>query len=141
MISQALKPKEINLDNLDTATAQEVFDHIAFHLLSQGQKSLASPSMGDFDCVYYSLEGLRCAAGSLITQQQYKPEFEGEDWITLSEYQQVPKSHRNLITLFQDAHDNTRVENWPLKLIDVAKQEGLLLPTFLIDFAKQQNLD
>jgi len=64
--------KVITLDNLEEATAQEVFNHIANHLVTQGVQAMNNESC----CVNRSVQEdgtvLKCAAGSLITDEQYE---------------------------------------------------------------------
>ena len=112
----------ITLKTLPTATAQEVFDHIANHLLTQNQRSLNPDS--PFSCVYRSPQGLKCAAGCLIADDEYKPEMETYRWHCLIEDGLVPVEHSGLICDLQDIHDFDLVEYWPSKLLRIAEQQG-----------------
>ena len=67
----------ITLKTLPQATAQDVFDHVTQHLLKQGKRSVSSTGA----CQYRTeqAEGvLKCAAGCLITDDEYNSKFEGE---------------------------------------------------------------
>ena len=50
---------------------QEVFNKVAAHLLAQGK-----PALKGEDCVYRSKDGLKCAIGCLIPDENYTPEME-----------------------------------------------------------------
>ena len=59
---------------------QEIFDHVAKHLYTQGRKSMA-PSIGSPDnsaafCAYRSKDNLSCAIGCLIPDHLYSPALE-----------------------------------------------------------------
>jgi hypothetical protein len=51
----------ITLETLPQATAQEVFDQVATHLLTQRQRSTTKGN-----CAYRGDDGLKCAAGCLL---------------------------------------------------------------------------
>ena len=65
----------ITLKTLGKATAQEVFDQVATHLLTQNERSLDGAS-----CSYRNCDGLKCAAGCLISDDEYDNQMEGIDW-------------------------------------------------------------
>lgn len=54
-------------------TNQEIFDKVATHLLTQGKRSETVAG----DCAYRGADGTKCAAGVLIADEFYRPEFEG----------------------------------------------------------------
>lgn len=60
----------------ETMTAQEVFDAVVAHLVQQGAKC------GDEDRCYYRgpvgspLEGMKCAVGALISDEEYVSEMD-----------------------------------------------------------------
>lgn len=55
-------------------TAQEVFDAVATHLLTQNARSVTEDSPGT--CLYRGPEGRKCAIGALIPDSLYRPEIE-----------------------------------------------------------------
>jgi hypothetical protein len=55
-------------------TRQELFDKVAAALIAQGKPSLDPGGM----CQYRGLEGLACAAGHLIPDEEYQPAMEGK---------------------------------------------------------------
>lgn len=111
--------KQITLATLEQATEQEVFDHVARHLLKQGRRS------GDErDCLYRHGD-LKCAAGCLIADGEYDKDFENTSWTRLVEREQVPEAHQSLIQALQNIHDVRDTEEWPDYLREVADGRGL----------------
>ena len=104
----------ITLKTLETATAEEVFTQVRDHLLKQGEKSYGSGG-----CLYRS-NGLRCAAGCLIADDEYQPkEMEGEDWEGLVVKGLAPMAHCELISRLQWIHDNYAPHRWERLLREV----------------------
>ena len=92
---------KITLKNLHEATAQEVFDQVKNHLINQGEQSLNSGGL----CVYRNANGLSCAAGCLISQEEYSPDFETNLWGDLITMRLVSSAHSDLIGELQQIHD------------------------------------
>lgn len=109
---------KVTLANLSQATAQQVFDHVARHLLTQGEKSgVYDPEIRDYTCMYRGPHGLMCAAGCLMTDEEYQPAFESKSWdCGLVEGGRVPAAHAALIADLQTVHDEDAVEMWPGRL-------------------------
>lgn len=99
----------ITLKTLPQATEQEVFDQVATHLLKQNVQSRGG-SKGY--CVYKNQSGLKCAAGCLIGDDEYNPNFEDNSWGTLVTEGLVPDAHHKLIGELQTLHDNSGAEDW-----------------------------
>lgn len=62
-------------------TKQEIFDRVEQHLAQQGEPALCMlPQYDEYDeeysCAYRTPRGLKCAAGCLIPDEKYNPEFE-----------------------------------------------------------------
>lgn len=126
----------ITLATLPQATAQQVFDQVATHLLTQKKKSrvihrdngkLRFPK-GD-SCVYRTPEGLKCAAGCLISDEEYLTLI-GESrnsipWRSLIARGVAPEEHSGLITALQKCHDHNTIENWHKHLVDIARAFNL----------------
>lgn len=110
--------KTITLKNLKEATKEQVFDQVAKHLLQQQKKSL---SKGGSTCFYRGADGLKCAAGSLIGDEEYEKHMEGLSWTGLAIEGLVPSKHLDLISHLQGIHDNSDVEDWENELTEVAK--------------------
>lgn len=113
----------ITLATLHEATAQQVFDQAARHLLTQGRKSLADTD--ETFCAYRGTDGLKCAAGCFIADNEYRNDFEGERWDLLSEAELVPTTHSNLIRALQAVHDGKDCHDWKRALVDLADSYGL----------------
>lgn len=92
----------ITLATLADHTAQEVFDYVVRHL--HGQKVPSKDTGGH--CKYRGPEGLMCAAGCLIADEEYTPSMEGNSWRDLVEECALPQAHTELIEDLQRAHDD-----------------------------------
>lgn len=112
----------ITLRTLHKATAQEVFDQVAKHLLKQGVKST---DKGNGLCVYKSDDGYKCAAGCLIAKSEYRKKYEGAGWKGLIQKYGVTSSHSDLIRDLQKMHDNADPITWPNHLKSLADIHGL----------------
>src|SRR5690242_10932731 len=109
---------KITLATLEEATEQEVFDQVVTHLLTQKRKSVGQDKLGlGNDCVYRGEDGTMCAAGCIISNEEYNEElFEGYSWTTLCDKDIVPKKHMTLISNLQFIHDKCEVKEWKSKL-------------------------
>ncbi|WKV20533.1 hypothetical protein 16Q_140 [Pseudomonas phage 16Q] len=114
----------INLATLSQATEQEVFDQVVSHMLTQGERS-----EGDDGCVYRGPNGLKCAAGCLISDEEYNSDMdnnpEGTSWQDLAARDEVPSKHLALISRLQGIHDGIGTQYWPVMLQEEACQLGL----------------
>lgn len=110
----------ITLKTLPQATKQEVFEQVATHLLTQKAKSLKNENTVREICMYRNPNGLKCAAGCLIADDEYFGEdFENNRWSHLARNDKVPMVHVELIQHLQSIHDCHEVEEWIEKLIDL----------------------
>jgi hypothetical protein len=112
----------ITLATLAEATAQEVFEQSAKHLLNQNAKSELSSK--DISCMYKH-GNLKCAAGIFIADSEYKPEMENKTWQGLLEENIVPTKHLDLIVQLQLIHDCRDVKQWKEKLIELGENFNL----------------
>lgn len=111
----------ITLATLPQATAQQVFDQVATHLLTQNAKS-----ENEEGYQYHSDSGLMmCAAGCLIAATEWDESLELNDWTSLVLRDRVPEEHAELISALQHVHDSTGTHAWPDRLAHVAKEHGL----------------
>ena len=121
----------ITLATLEQATAQQVFDQVARHLLTQNAKSGVQYDKVDdtsepFRCLYRDPEGRKCAAGCLIADDEYKEEFEDSGWASLVLTSRVQTTaHIDLIRDLQYVHDNNEPNDWLARLRDVASYNHL----------------
>lgn len=111
----------ITLATLSKATAQEVFERVANHLLTQNKKSTGL----DFSCKYRGLNNTKCSVGSLISDDEYKCEFEGMRWHTIVVKYEITQAHLRLIMELQKIHDYIDICNWKCWLITTGKDNNL----------------
>jgi hypothetical protein len=119
--------KRITLANLADATPQEVFDHVVTHLMTQRKKSLRRlyESLPAEACVYRGEDNTMCAAGCLMTDEEYTPKIEGLAWRGVARNFEIKNTHTSLIMALQAVHDNSKVENWFQGLARVADGHSL----------------
>jgi len=115
--------KVITLATLAESTPMEVFQFIEHHLLTQNAKSIG------FEkgiCYYRGDNDLKCAAGCLISDDEYTPKFEANNWSTLVQTRRVPAAHSKLIRELQIIHDDVPVDSWKyhLDLLRKSIEEG-----------------
>ena len=112
----------ITLKTLPEASRQEVFDQVVDHLLTQNKVSQNSDGL----CVYKNEEGLKCAAGCFISDEEYDGyKMEGNEWDFLAKTGLVPRMHMTLIKRMQDVHDMGLPEEWEGALKYLAQEEKL----------------
>lgn len=110
----------ITLKTLKDASAQEVFDQVSNHLLTQNKVSKFKGSINI--CLYRGDNNTKCAIGCLIADEEYKNHFE---WKQVEDIEQIDKTHIELLKALQKVHDWQKVENWKNYLIDLAKEFNL----------------
>jgi hypothetical protein len=108
---------KITIATLGQATEQQVFDQVAVHLLTQKRRSTI-----DGVCAYRGLDGMCCAAGCLMDDDEYLPRFEGCTWDVLNQEHGVTTDHQLLIKALQNIHDRTAPEHWVGALRSLARQ-------------------
>ena len=118
----------ITLKNLDQATPQQVFEQVAIHLLTQKAKSINQ----DGNCVYKNENGLKCAAGCLIHDDEYNSNWEDIVWGYIASEMEI-ENHRYLIDDLQTIHDNNQPDEWLDKLTILGNEYNLNI-TFLNQF-------
>ncbi len=125
-------------------TLQGIFDTVKDHLLKQNARSergdeLLSLSLGKSGCAYRGQDGLKCAIGCLIPDEDYEPRFEGQGVDDILEgtncewapnwYIQSPADVREemlrMLGELQCAHDNVPVDMWPAELGRMAHRWNL----------------
>lgn len=126
---------KITLANLKDATDQQVFDQVKTHMLTQGKQSKQAKPAGEA-CAYRGDNALMCAAGCLMTDDEYSSikldggagldDGYGKNWGWLADNGYVPKRHAMLIGDLQMVHDDRSPENWVAKLDEVAIKYGLV---------------
>jgi hypothetical protein len=99
-------------------TAQQVFDIVKVHLLTQNKQSMVGNR-----CRYRSLvdgKELKCAAGVLIPEEFYSTDLEGLSWYRLVKESNFPSEHFDLICELQSLHDYLSPECWEEQLMIIA---------------------
>jgi hypothetical protein len=112
---------KITLATLPNATAQEVFNQVADHLLTQMKVSKVETKKDIFDCQYRGEDNTSCAAGCLISDKEYGKHFENKSWANLARRGLVPNAHTVLIGELQNVHDENDPEMWKISLMDIAR--------------------
>lgn len=85
-------------------TAQDIFDKVVAHLRSMPRRSM----LRDEYCAYRSPDGLKCAIGCLIADDEYDPKMEGLTVRALMEdgfLPHVPADCKELLSALQRVHD------------------------------------
>ena len=111
--------------------AQYTFDQVAAHLIEQNEKSMSN----DIGCAYRGKNGMRCAIGFCISNEDYDPKMEGcfvdmrygpdklftiMDKVSLGYYK-----NSNFLDDLQVIHDCNLPIIWPAMLKQFAKSYSL----------------
>ena len=121
----------VTLKNLHEATAQQVFTQVATHLLTQKHRSVIYTLDNGERCAYKGNNGLMCAAGCLIADDEYQPAMDAGNvnWYGLRREGYVgTDSHTDLISDLQYVHDKIDTKGWEKELTKVAKSHRLTMP-------------
>lgn len=126
---------KINVKNMYRYSEANVFSKIALHLLKQGARSMnPRPKRGEVvGCLYRSKCGTKaCAAGSLLTDDTYIPQLEGNNWHSYSKGLanrgfKSAESHSEMIRHTQFIHDKTHPSAWRRELRNYAAGKGYKL--------------
>lgn len=112
----------ITLATLPQATAQEVFDQGARHLLTQGVRAFDD----EHEVCVYRYGALRCVGGCFIADDEYNPgRMEQKDWYELVGAELAPAKHADLIRRMQSIHDVDDPKTWAQGLRRLAAEYGL----------------
>ncbi len=116
------------------ATHQEVFDKVFAHLLKQNRRSIAGST-----CAYRDERGGACAAGCVISDKEYNPQWEGKAIWGLIDDLKLPNLYRfrELLRLAQDIHDKAPNDNFRHYVVTRGRHlaEGFKLDTKVLDAA------
>lgn len=110
---------------------QAIFNKVATHLLTQNCLS-ADGGL----CMYRGPDGLKCAVGCLIDDDHYDRTLEGvtigsdsngrvRRVVELSIGRELSYDEVGLLANLQWTHDRGRLEEWRVKLADIATQANL----------------
>lgn len=117
---------------------QEIFDQVATHLLTQNQRSI---DLTTHRC-RYRFNGLKCAVGCLITDEEYCAEMENRpanSVITKFGLHRL-SDHVDLLSELQSLHDTGKIENWIFRLQRIAIDHKLSINS-LLKFAKTRRFE
>ena len=106
----------ISVVTLKDYSLQQVFNHVVYHLLMQNKKSTYDKK--NSRCRYRGADNCKCAAGWVISDEEYRVTMEGVNFETVCEkhIQCVSYDHIGLLTSLQMIHDHVSVVNWPTSL-------------------------
>lgn len=115
--------KKITLENLESSTAQEVFDFVAHHMLTQGERSEGHKNSQITTCLYRNHKGMACAAGCLMTAEQAAAadSLAESTWPDVVDESIATHVHMDLITGLQSIHDDRQPFAWREQLTEFAE--------------------
>lgn len=117
-------------------TAQEIFDRVWRHFVTEGNPRSVNDGGG---CFYRNNSGGRCAVGLLIPDAEYSPDLDThEDGTSVLQMLQRPtcppsiaalREHAELLSELQYAHDNHHQHELAAALRCVAESNRLTVPS------------
>lgn len=111
---------------IESKTEQEIFDTVVEHLMKQGKRSIVP---GETTCVYRGPDGLKCAVGVLIADDEYDPEIERNCWSAVAHGHGFTTQHYELLDRLQEVHDEALAGNFREQALkrarDVAEEHNL----------------
>lgn len=119
-------------------TAQEIFDVVSDHLRKQGRAATQGQTIAGTPAgVYRAKNGDKSAAGCLLSDEEYRTEFEGILAAALPPFRTAKfLPHVRLICDLEQIHDThltCSVEAWEKSMVQMAKKYNLIytppLPT------------
>lgn len=123
------------MSNQEFTTEQEYFDFCYQAVMMQGLPSVTSGR-----CVYRGPNGLKCAIGHLISDDDYDPEMEGRVvWDLFNDFESCKKykEFESLLKAIQGAHDvlkhiherkNEFRSEFHERMVNIANAYGLTVP-------------
>lgn len=104
---------------------QLIFDIVATHLLTQKAKSVNKYGA----CMYRGLNGLKCAAGALISDEEYDPKMENMGISGVISrfglYWNMDYADQHFVSRLQHIHDLYAVQDWKAELYSFANYHNL----------------
>lgn len=100
-------------------TAQELFDTVAAHLLTQNAKSINAHQK----CLYRDGHGRTCAIGCLIPNHRYDEDLEQRTVFSraVQHAANIPEDLVDLAQQLQQVHDQDPVSEWRMALDYIAQ--------------------
>ncbi len=113
-------PEVITNRNIHRFTLTQVLDHVRSHLLAQGKRSIRTSGYSPRGtvCAYRSPDGLKCAVGCLIHDDDYSLNLEERsvDNISPEVFAYVNVNMRDLLHRLQSVHDLLDPCSWASEL-------------------------
>jgi len=117
---------------------QRLFDHVVRHLFKQHAKAVSTID-GKVSCRYRAANGLKCAIGCVIADDQYYPAMENMNVRELFESLEISIGRKiqkpngewsvgteyDMLVRLQNAHDHRFVYEWPMYLKIIADEHKL----------------
>lgn len=106
--------------------AQQIFDKVATHLLTQKKRALSKGKLRT--CLYRAPDGRKCAAGCLISDRLYHENMEQTPIDMVIGTFRLPRfflRHSGLISDLQHVHDGSQPNKWRQRLGALARRRGL----------------
>lgn len=113
----------ITLKNIAEASLQDIFDQAANHLLAQMKQS-----RNDRICLYRSDDGLKCAVGCFIADDEHSEDMEGECvemLIINGGMSSISRDRLKLLDKLQSMHDGLDPVQWSSALEGIAEEFNL----------------
>lgn len=95
----------------------EAFTTVKEHLLKQGKKALNNNK-----CMYRGDNGLKCAVGCLITDDEYYVGMEHKAVCDINQIDSLCWLDEDMLDSLQEIHDNMEVDEWESELNDMEKE-------------------
>ena len=117
-------------------TPKEIYEKVTAHLLTQ--RAVSEDENGS--CRLRSAQGRKCAIGSLVSDEWYKPALEGigisyyrnarnGDLLRALHASQVDAYRADIIDLLielEEVHDDTPVGDWPRLLAEIGRNHAFV---------------
>lgn len=113
-------------------TAQEIFDRVWRHFVTEGNPRSVHEYGGGSACAYRGPNGARCAVGLLIPDDEYVPSMEGRcvsAALGPTVRGLIAEGHDGLLDALQNAHDCADEESLGACLGRVAAAYNLAAPS------------
>lgn len=125
----------MTLKTLPTASKEEVFWNAVDILTSQSGFSAGEGG----HCMYRDGKGNRCGAGTVFSDEEYDPRWEGKVWQHVVYDYKIPDNHAKLLRSIQKVHDSLAnhhadketmptPEEWHMEFEHIAKEYGIDYP-------------
>lgn len=107
-------------------TNQEAFDTMVRHLRRQGCRSQDEAHQ---TCLYRGPNGLKCAVGALIPDEEYMKEWD-EKGVRVERLgcRALDGLNFDMLAFMQFTHDHISITQWEYRFVEAATRYGLTIP-------------